>query len=45
MYSKDLLEEIAGSWRRSGNSARYGSAALAHFALRIRFRFDVRRCV
>src|SRR5206468_7187387 len=45
MYSKELLEEIAGSWRRSGNSAGHRGASSAHFTLRIRFRFNIRRCV
>jgi hypothetical protein len=46
MYSKDFLEEITGRWRRSRDGAGHGSTASpSHFALRIRFRFDIRRSV
>jgi hypothetical protein len=44
MHSKDPLEEIAGSWRRSGESAGR-RVSPTHFPLRICFRFDVRRRV
>jgi len=46
MHSKDPLEEIAGSWRRSGESAGHSSrASPPHFSLRICFRLDIGRCV
>src|SRR6266568_3198914 len=46
VYSKDPLEEISGSWRRSGECAGHSSGASPpYFPLRICFRFDIRRCV
>src|SRR5215470_211321 len=45
-YPKESLEKIPGSWRGSGESAgRSSTGSPAHFALRIGFRFDIRRGV
>src|SRR5262249_54816753 len=44
--SKEPLEKVAGSWRRSRDSARHSRTAPApYFPLGIRFRFHIWRCV
>ena len=45
MHSKDPLEEIAGSWRRSRERTGHSRTLPTYFALSICFRFDIRRCI